>query len=145
MKRKMIRWTVITLSVFVVLFFALGIHLYYVTDNFYQPKGPQLQLARIDFQQPVDSLQGAEIQRCVNNIDGVQKSYFNLHDDILVYSFYAGEQNTEQVYNLLMHSGAYEARRFVVDETQAAAGCPVMGKETSGLLNVYKTIFSVFN
>jgi hypothetical protein len=58
MRRKILKWSMIAASVVVILFLALGIHLYYVTDNFYQntPANSSIRLARIDFDQPVDSV-----------------------------------------------------------------------------------------
>lgn len=147
MKIKILKWTGWITGIFLVLFIALGIHLYFVTDNFYQSKGPQLQMGRIDFQQDVDSTDAVKIQAAVNQIAGVEKSYFNLEDDILVFAFYNDQQTTESIYIKLMSTGNYKAEKFVAAQDAGIAGCPVMsGKSaTGGLLLLYKNIFSIFN
>lgn len=146
MKRKILKFTTWSLGVLLILFIALGIHLYFVTGHFYQAKGPQLQMSRIDFNQPVDSVEGAKIQSFVNHIDGVQKSYFNLEDDILVYAFYNDRQTSQNVFNELMASGDYNAEKYVVSEDDKKTGCPAMsGGSVTGLLLVYKNLFSLFN
>ena len=133
---------------FLILFLSLGIHLYYVTDNFYQNEisKPQLQLSRINFNDDVDSTEAKKIQTFVNDIEGIQKSYFNIQDDILVYSYYVGKQSSDNVFQLLSNAIPISAERFVVSAEKMQSGCPAMQKngETSGLLNVYKVLFSIF-
>lgn len=75
MQGKILKWGLIGLSVFVILFLSLGIHLYYVTDNFYQNElsKPQIQLSRIDFKEDIDSTEAKQIQTFVNGIEGIQK------------------------------------------------------------------------
>lgn len=147
MKIKILKWAAWTSAGIVVLFIALGIHLYFVTDHFYQSKGPQLQMGRIDFKESIDSTDAIQIRGFVNNIDGVQKSYFNLKDDILVFAFYNDKQTSQNIYDRLMASGNYEADKYVVPEDEKLSGCPVMSGEgaTGGLLLLYKNIFSIFN
>lgn len=147
MKIKILKWAAWISAGIVVLFIALGIHLYFVTDHFYQSKGPQLQMGRVDFNEPIDSTEAIQIRGFVNNIDGVQKSYFNLKDNILVFVFYNDKQTSQNIYDRLMASGNYKADKYVVPEDAELSGCPVMSGEgaTGGLLLLYKNIFSIFN
>lgn len=148
MRSKLIKRSLIGLSVIVVLFLALGIHLYYVTDNFYQQTGSNanLQMSRIDFKQDVDSTEAIKISSTVNSLEGVQKSYFNVKDNILVYSYYKGKQTSQNVYDKLMASGNYVADKFTVSADEMTSGCPVLegNKSAEGLLLVYKKLFSIF-
>lgn len=147
MKRKIIKWSLITASVAVILFLALGIHLYYVTDNFYQNQRntPQLQLGRIDFKQPIDSIQAADLQTKLKQVPGVQKTYFNIQDRILVYSFYNTEQSAEKIFITFSAVNTVPAERYIVAEADKMKGCPAMGDKTqSGLLLVYQKLFSIF-
>jgi len=147
MKRKIIKWSLITASVAVILFLALGIHLYYVTDNFYQNQrsGPQLQLGRIDFKQPIDSIQAADLQSKLKQVPGVQKTYFNIEDQILVYSFYNTEQSADKIFASFNAGNTVPAERYIVAEEDKMKGCPAMsGKAQSGLLLVYQKLFSIF-
>jgi len=147
MKRKIIKWSIIVTSVAAILFLALGVHLYYVTDNFYQEQRalPQLQLGRIDFQQPVDSATAKIIQAKVKSIPGVQKTYFNIADKILVYSFYNTAQNAENIFASFNQTNNIPATRYVVAEADKTKGCPAMSDEAqSGLILIYKKMFSIF-
>lgn len=146
MRRKILKWSMITASVVVILFLALGIHLYYVTDNFYQntPANSSIRLARIDFAQPVDSIEANRIKQSVNNLPGVEKSYFNIKDNILVYSYNKDVQSPNNVYKQVMNQNNYLATRFVVAEEDMSSGCPAMSdKASSGLLMIYKKMFSI--
>jgi hypothetical protein len=147
MRRKILKWSMIAASVVVILFLALGIHLYYVTDNFYQntPANSSIRLARIDFDQPVDSVEANKIKQKVNTLPGVEKSYFNISDNILVYSYNKDVQSPDNVYKQVMNQHNYQATRFVVAEKDMSSGCPAMSdKASSGLLLIYKKMFSIF-
>jgi hypothetical protein len=147
MRRKILKWTVITSCVALILFLALGVHLYYVTDNFYQDQrnAPQLQLGRIDFKQPIDSVQAAELQFKLKQVPGVQKTYFNIQDQILVYSFYNTEQDAATIFASFNNGNTVPAERYIVAEEDKMKGCPAMSDKTqSGLLMVYQKLFSIF-
>ena len=141
--KKVFRWSLISFGIAFLLFMALGVHLYYVTDNFYAPKGPQTQLARIDFHQQLSAEEIGTVRKTVDALPSVQKTYFNTQDNILVYAYTVGEQDQQFIYDQVMQSGKFNASRFVVDEKLKTSGCPVLAKETSGLLGLYKNIFSL--
>ncbi len=141
--KRIVRWSLISFGIAFLLFMILGVHLYYVTDNFYAPKGPQTQLARIDFHQQLSAEEVGTVRKTVDALPSVQKTYFNTQDNILVYAYTVGEQDQQFVYEQVMQSGKFNASRFVVNEQLTSSGCPVMAKETSGLLGLYKNIFSL--
>ncbi len=133
----------IGLSVVFVLFMALGVHLYYVTDNFYSPKGPQLQLARIDMHKDLSEQEIACVRSAVDAMPSVSKTYYNADDDILVYAYTVGEQTQQNIYQKVLATGNISAKQFIPDAKTVASGCPVRSNETSGLLALYKNIFSL--
>ncbi|MEZ5014635.1 MAG: hypothetical protein R2794_10120 [Chitinophagales bacterium] len=75
----------------------------------------------------------------------VQKTYFNTKDNILVYSYTVGNQNQEGVFAQVMQSGNYNATRFIARAKTDVSGCPVMSGQSSGLIRIYKSIFSILN
>lgn len=89
------------------------------------------QLSRIDFVEKTDSSEANEIKSFVRQIPGVESCYFNIPDGILVYTFDAETQTSENVFSLLQKSGPYKAKRYVVDPEMAATGCPALGKQDS--------------
>jgi hypothetical protein len=110
--------------------FILSAHIYSATHKEIKVV-PQLQLSRIDFQKKPDSLQSREILSFVRSLGGVKSTYFNQKDGILVYTFLQGEQTSENVFRLVMASGNYKAKRYMVDPATAKTGCPVIGKPDS--------------
>lgn len=142
-RKKIVRSVLIGLSAGFVLFMALGVHLYYVTDNFYTPKGPQLQMARIDMHKDLSDQEIARVCSAVDAMPSVNKTYYNAGDDILVYTYTVGEQTQQNIYQKVLAVGNTEATPFIPDANTVANGCPVLAGETSGLLALYKNIFSL--
>lgn len=143
-KRKWLRRSLIGLGIGLALFLALGIHLYQVTDHFYAPQGPQYQLARIDFHAPLNAEEVSHVRSTVQQLQGVQKAYYNAGDNILVYAYTIGAQDQQRVYDHVMQSGNYSASRFIPDQQTLASGCPVLAENSSSLPNLYKDLFSIF-
>lgn len=126
--KKILLWST---SIIGLLFLILVVHLYIVTkaSNKNEDKRNR-QLARIDFKQEIDSLEGLKIRSFVAHMDGVEGTYFNDKDNILVYAFYPAKQKSTVVYDELIKMGNYKASRFTVDAKTASMGCPVMDKSS---------------
>jgi hypothetical protein len=142
MKKKVFKIVLISLSVVVVLFGVLVVHIYMVT----KPKahGKNLQLSRIDFKEPIDSAEANKIRNFVHGLDGVDNTYFNIPAGMLVYGYLPEKQSSENVYNQLMSHGHYKAERFIVDASQVAKGCPVMDPNSFGY-RMSTVISKIFN
>jgi hypothetical protein len=84
------------------------------------------QLSRIDFKQPIDSLEAIKIKQFVAHLDGIESTYFNVPDHILIFTYVVGKQTSDNVYNQLVNYGHYKAERYMVGATTAKKGCPVM-------------------
>lgn len=110
----------------IVLSGALVLHILSVSKP--RPTRPMIQLARIDFQQKIDSLEAQKIVAFVNSQNGIDKAYFNVPDQILVFGFLVDEQNATAVFNKVIEYGNYKATKYVVDKEMASNGCPVIDK-----------------
>src|SRR5882672_7472218 len=124
-RKKVLRITLWSASVLFVLLMVLGIHIYLVTGNKSNYGNPR-QLSRIDFKEPVNPAEADKIRSYVSHLEGVQGTYFNMANGILVYAFDPGRQSSLNVFNGLIHYGHYKAERYTVDESTAQTGCPAM-------------------
>lgn len=143
MKKKIIKISLISLSVAFVLFIVLVAHIYIVTKP--KPRTtPMVQLSRIDFKEKPDSIEASKIVSFVRHLDGIDNAYFNIPDGIFVFGFYREKQSSKNVYDELMKLGHYNAKPFVVDLSTAAKGCPVMDKNSFGY-RMSTVISKIFN
>ncbi|MEW5677461.1 hypothetical protein ABGT15_14205 [Flavobacterium enshiense] len=131
------------LGTFTLLFIILVIHIATATPKVYD--NATLQLSRIDFKAPVDSLTAKEIHRNIKSIPGVKNDRLNAKTGVLVYYHDNRFINSERVYNLLMAKGNYNAKRYVISEAMARKKvCPVMDtnsfsyKFSRGIQRIFK-------
>ena len=113
--KKNFKIAAISLSIAAVLFVALIIHLAMVIKD-KQVEPDDRQLSRIDFTQKVDSAEAGKIRSFVAHLDGIESTFFNVKDGILVYTYSLQKQNSQGVYDQLMRSGNYKAKRFTVSQ-----------------------------
>lgn len=86
-----------------------------------------LQISRIDFKQPIDSIVAKEIHRHLKSIPGVKNDRLNKETGVLVYFHDNRINNSENIFNLLLAKGNYKAERFTIsNETASKKVCPVM-------------------
>lgn len=129
-KKIIIRIAIGALSVFMLLFGVLVYHLYQVTHKpGYGDVG--LQMARIDFKQPLDSLQANNARNIVATLPGIKYAFINKESGMLVYSYAANQQNSLNVYNTLISKVNYKAERYVVSTEQSKTGCPILDDKNS--------------
>jgi hypothetical protein len=130
MKRKFIVRGLYVAGISIVLLLGiLVIHIAMVTKNKNDDKRNR-QMARIDFKQDIDSANAAIIKNKVLSIEGVDAAYFNVEDNILVYSYNPDSLHSDLVYYNLMNESDYKAERFSVNADQLANGCPVIDKSS---------------
>lgn len=134
-KRIIIKSLLWTLGISATLFIVLIVHIYMVTKPV-KYDNADLQLARIDFRQDLDSAQALDVQHTVMAMPGIVNVFMNRHDRTLVYGYRQGKQTSEQVYQAVMRSGNYDAERFVLNEQQQSSGCPVMQGKASFLYSI---------
>lgn len=131
------------LAFFVLSFVVLVIHVVMVSKSI-KYDNVSLQLARIDFKQPIDSSQAREINTKIRKIDGVGNTHFNVQDGILIYSVDNKKNSDEAVYQKLVAQVPYKAERFLVTQEMSAKGCPAMDKSTFAY-QFSNTVNKIFN
>lgn len=126
---KFKRILIASFGLFVLLFLVLVVHIALVTRNIHYDNA-SIQLGRIDFKEPLDSVKAKEINTKIRSITGVGNTHFNLKDGILIYSVNLNKNSNQAVYQKLMAEIPYKAERYVVTNEMATKGCPVMDKST---------------
>lgn len=138
--KKILIWS---LGSLVVLIGALVAHIYISTTSI--QNDPRIrQMSRIDFKEPIDSLEATKIKNAVNSLPGIDGSLFNTSNGIFVYAFYPEKQNDKNVWNRIMSIRKYNAVRYIPDPEKLKSGCPVMNKNSFS----YRAIvyfYSIFN
>lgn len=106
--------------------FTLGAHLYSVAgSNTYTESF--IQLSRIDFENEVDSLAANRIKGAILQLPGVQHTYFNVADGIVVYSHDPRIISAQEVFDTIESEFQLPASRYIVDAQQVASSCPITG------------------
>lgn len=138
MKKNILKRIIITLSLTsVVCVGILAVHIYSVTHRQQTPLASK-QLSRIDFLQPVDSLDAIRMRYQVAAMSGVESTYFNHASHILVYTYAPEKQTSEAVFKNLMQTCNYKAKRYVVSQEEVVKGCPIGNTESfSGKASAY--------
>lgn len=111
-------------ALFCFLGFSYYIH-YQITSDL--PPGPPLQMSRVDFQEPFDSLQANKIKSAVLRLEGVRHAYINTEDHILVYSHDPKVVSSTKALSHIREQTGLSAQAFVVDEKAMESSCPVTG------------------
>ncbi len=119
----------------IVLFSLLGIGLLFLAIIVYHIANARpienatIQISRIDFDKPFDSIGTVEIREKLHAIKGV-KSDIIVKNNVVVYFHDNTIANSEKVYNELMSKGNYKAERFVLPANLANKQvCPVIKKD----------------
>ena len=123
---KKIKIAALSVLGFLLLMFAI---LVYHIANARPLENSTIQVSRIDFDKPFDSLSTIEIKQKLHTIDGV-KSEIIVKRNVVVYFHDNRIADSKKVYDKLMTKGNYKAERFVLPETLANKQvCPVMKKD----------------
>jgi len=130
----------IALGALAVFFLLFGILVYHIANA--RPVGSvenaTIQISRIDFDQPFDSLSAIAVKKNLQSIPGV-KSDIIVKRNVVVYFHDNTIADAKKVYDELMAKGNYKAERFLVPPSLAAKQvCPVMKKDS------FKYKFSAF-
>ena len=121
--RKKIKIAVLSVLGFFVLMFAILV--YHIVSA--RPlENAMIQISRIDFDKPFDSLSTIDIKEKLHSIPGV-KSEIIVKRNVVVYFHDKRIADSKKVYDELMTKGDYKAQRFVVPANLANKEvCPVM-------------------
>lgn len=117
------------LGIVLILLVALVVHIVTAKPVIYD--NATIQVSRIDFKEPLDSLKVKEIHRNLKSIPGVKNDKFNIEKRVLVYFHDNQLADSESVFNQLMAKGNYKAERFILPEAIASDQvCPVMDQDS---------------
>lgn len=127
-KLKIGIWSVLGLAV--LLFITLIIHIAVMVHK----RGPIAfsteQMARADFQTQVDSSLAKNIQQKIMSIKGVKNTYFNLKDNILIYTFDNRTNTAQHIFDKGIKTSGIPVVRYTVSKADLSSGCPVMNNNS---------------
>ena len=142
MKKKIKIIALSLLGVSVLLFVVLLVHIVIMVKKEGQMPNATLQLARVDFEQPMDSSLVVNIEKKVKSMDGVKNTYYNYTSNILVYGYDNRVNNSKNIFNKAIKKQGFIAHPYVVSAIQANSGCPAMGKN-SFYTKITKIIYKI--
>ncbi len=120
----------IALLSIVVIPLVLFLILVYHVANARPIENANIQISRIDFDRPFDSLSTCEIKEKLHSIEGV-KSDIIVKNKVVVYFHDNTITDSKKVFNELMRKGNYKAQRFILPATLANHSvCPVLKKDS---------------
>lgn len=127
----------VLLSILGIVLLLFGILVYHIA-NAKPVENATIQISRIDFDQPFDSLSAVAVKKNLLSIPGV-KSDIIVKRNVVVYFHDNTVADSKKVYDELMTKGHYKAERFLLPPSLATKQvCPVMEKDS------YKYKFSKF-
>lgn len=143
MKRK-VKITVMTLFSVALLFFVILVY-HIATAKPVVYDNSTMQISRIDFKEPLDTLKMKEIHRNLKSIPGFISDSYNLQKGILVYYHDNRIADSKTMYNALIRKGNYKANRYIISKSLASNEvCPVMNKGSFSY-KFSKTVKQIFN
>lgn len=123
---KKIKIALLSILGFSLLMFAI---LVYHIANARPVENATIQVSRIDFDKPFDSIAAADIKQKLHEINGV-KSEIIVKRNVVVYFHDNRVADSKKVYDELMTTGHYKAERFILPSSLANNQvCPVMNKD----------------
>ena len=103
-----------------------------------------VQVSRIDFDKPFDSVRAVEVQKNIRSIPGV-KSDVIVKRNVVVYFHDNRVADSKKVFNQLMQLGDYKAQRFTLPASiENKQVCPVMN-HNSFYYKFSTTVQHIFN
>lgn len=118
-----------TILLLTIALLSFGTYLYHLPGAI-AATGPQIQLSRIDFQEPIDSLSARRVKGVILAVSGVKQTYFNVPDRIVVFSHDPKIVSADAVLRQIQHKFAFQAERFLPDLPKNSSSCPVTGQNS---------------
>lgn len=124
--RKKLKITALSILGITLLLFVVLVH---HIANARPVENATIQVSRIDFDKPFDSLGTVEIREKLHSIPGV-KSDIIVKNNVVVYFHDNTIADSKKVYSELMKKGNYKAERFILPASMANHQvCPVIKKD----------------
>ena len=109
--KKIIKKTLLILVSIIVLFFAILLY-HIITIKPEVTENQNLQVSRIDFKTPLDSLQAKQVCKDLRTIKGLTSDSIIVKNNVVVYFHNNSITNSSKVFNQLMAKRNYDAVRF---------------------------------
>ena len=104
-----------------------------------------MQISRIDFQEPLDSMKIKEIHRNLKSIPGFINDSYNIQNNVVVFFHNNKIADSKKIYDALMEKGKYKATRYILPSNlKDKQVCPVI-QEGSFSYYFSKGIQRIFN
>ena len=104
-----------------------------------------MQISRIDFQEPLDSMKIKEIHRNLKSIPGFINDSYNIQNKVVVYFHDNKIADSKKIYDALMQKGNYKATRYILPSNlKGKQVCPVI-QEGSFSYYFSKGVQRIFN
>lgn len=143
MKRKL---KIIALSIIgtaFLLFVVLVVHI--ATAKPVEYDNATMQISRIDFQEPLDSMKIKEIHRNLKTIPGFINDSYNLKNNVVVFFHDNKIADSKKIYDELMKKGDYKATRYILPKgLESKKVCPVI-QEGSFSYHFSRGVQRIFN
>lgn len=149
--KKILKVTLLSFLGFVVLgVLTLVIHIAMVSGGASQMDQykANLQLARVDFEQPLSDEEKSDFTDALTKTEGFNKLYFNPNNKTVVFAYDHSKTTNQEFYNkVIANTDLVDGKLFVADAALLAAGCPVIDKSsityriTSGIEKLTKKLF----
>lgn len=119
-------------------------HILDMTKKVNAVDGAHMQISRIDFEKPFDSLSTLDIKKAFSSIPGVRKK-ITVVRNVVVYRHDNRVTDSKKVFDQLMAKGKYNAKRFILPPSMAGKEvCPAMKKE-GFYYNYTQLVLRIFN
>ena len=124
---KKIRWILLgAFGLVCLLFFTLVVHIAVMVYHKGSLPFEHIQMARVDFNAPLDSARIDALQADLLAQNGVKSSFFNTGDHNVVYTFDNRLNSSQNIYRNIFQQASIGAKPYIVSTGDLARGCPVM-------------------
>ncbi|BAV06680.1 hypothetical protein [Filimonas lacunae] len=94
-------------------------------------------MARIDIKQDIHQSDVDKITACLYKQKGVNHVLVNPESKIAVFTFFALQNNGDNIVNNFKATSGYKAERNLPSKEELKSGCPVSSNSVSGRLAAY--------
>ena len=131
------------LGIFLLFFIILVYHI--ATAKPIQYDNANIQISRIDFSMPLDTLKAKQAHQILKKMDGVINPKLYKDKGVIVYFHDNRIADSKKVFDKMMESGTFDAKRFILPANLANKQvCPVMNQDGFSY-KFSKFIQNVFN
>lgn len=147
MKKRILKISIWTASIAILLFATLVIHIALVLPPTKQTNDTrQRQLSRIDFKQELSDAEAEKIKGTIGAMEGVQGVHYNPESKILVYIHSTEKVNPNTVYSNVVKANNYKAERYIIAANEVKGGCTAgMGKERSLTVKLAQVVSDIIH